>query len=301
MLIIGGTGLISTALTRQLLARGDEVTLYKRGQSAVRFAGAVRRIIGDRKEVARFESQVCEAGPFDVVIDMICYTPEDAASTLRACRGRASHLIVCSTVDVYARPTQRFPITDEEPRGGVSKYGRNKTACEELLLAAHQRGDVPVTIIRPAQTYGEGGPLIHSLGGSTTVLDRVRKGKPQIVHGDGQSLWCACHIDDVAAAFVGACGNPVAFGRCDNTTGEEWMTWDAYHRTVARALDAPPPMLMHVPTDLLCQADERAMICRVNFQYPNIFDTSAARRDLGFRYTVPFRRRTPHVRKAGGK
>ena len=288
ILIIGGTGLISTALTRQLLARGDDLALYNRGQSPMRFDGAVHRITGDRKDYARFESQVREAGPFDVVIDMVCFTPEEAESLVRACRGCAGHLIVCSTVDVYARPTRRFPIREDEPREGVSQYGKNKAACEELLLAAHQRGELPVTIIRPAQTYGEGGVIVHALGWSTTFLDRVRRGKPLIVHGDGQSLWCACHIDDVAAAFVGACGHTAAFGMCYNTTGAEWMTWDAYHYTVAQALGAPPPTLVHIPTDLLCQADERALICRANFQFSNIFDTSAAQRDLGFRYTVPF-------------
>ncbi|MCX7848399.1 MAG: NAD-dependent epimerase/dehydratase family protein [bacterium] len=288
ILIIGGTGLISTAITRALLERGDEVTIYNRGQSAIRFEGAVRRIIGDRRDAEQFEKQVREAGPFEVVIDMICYRPEEAESTLRAVRGIAGQLIVCSTVDVYARPTRRFPIKEDEPRGGVSVYGKQKAMCEKVLLEAWEREGIPVTILRPAQTYGEGGPLIHSLGWSTTFFDRLRKGKPVIVHGDGQSLWCACHVEDVAAAFVGACGNETSYGRCYNVTGEEWMTWDGYHQTVARAIGAPEPRLVHIPTEVLCAADERAIVCRENFQFNNIFDTSAARRDLGFAYTIAF-------------
>lgn len=67
-----------------------------------------------------------------------------------------------------------------------------------------ERGDFPVTVIRPAHTYGEGGSLIHTFGWSTAFLDRLRKGKRIVVHGDASSLWCSCHIDDCARAFVAA-------------------------------------------------------------------------------------------------
>jgi nucleoside-diphosphate-sugar epimerase len=109
------------------------------------------------------------------------------------------------------------------------------------------------------------------------------------VHGDGSSLWASCHRDDVARAFVNAAGNARAFGRAYHVTGEEWMTWNQYHQKVAEAMSAPPPVLVHIPTDLLDQvAPERAHICAVNFQFNNIFDNTAARTDLDFRYTIPF-------------
>ena len=289
VLIIGGTGLISTPITRQLLEAGHQVTLYNRGKSESRVPAGARQMHGDRRQFAAFEAQMRAGEKFDCVIDMVCFQPEEAESLVRAFRGRTKHLIFCSTVDVYARPTRRFPIREGEPRGGVSDYGKNKVRCEDILLAAHQRGDLPVTAIRPAQTYGEGGVLVHSFGWSTTFLDRLRRGKPVIVHGDGQSMWVACHIDDVARAFVGAVCAPQAFGKCYNTTGEEWMTWNDYHLRVAEALGAPTPTLVHIPTDLLgILAPEQAGICVSNFQFDNLFDNSAAMRDLGFRYTIPF-------------
>ena len=204
VLIIGGTGLISTAITRQLLERGDEVTHYNRGQSEERFPPGPRRITGDRKDYATFEAQLREAGPFDCVIDMICYTPEDAASLIRALPGRTGHLLFCSTVDVYAKPASHYPIHEDEPHRPLNSYGRDNSTCEAMLLEAHERGLFPVTVLRPAQTYGEGGSLVHGLGGRTVFLDRIRRGKPVVVHGDGMSLWVACHIDDVARAFLGA-------------------------------------------------------------------------------------------------
>jgi nucleoside-diphosphate-sugar epimerase len=287
VLIIGGTGLISTSITAQLLKRGDDVTLYNRGKSEARFPEGARFIHGDRKDYAAFEAQMTDAGSFDVVMDMVGFVPADAESVVRAFKGRIGHFIFCSTVCAYGGPATHYPIREDEPLAPVSGYGSNKGKCEAILLEAGIRGDFPVTIMRPSQTYGEGGTIVHSMGGRTTYLDRIRKGKPIIVHGDGSCLWAACHIDDVAGGFVGAALNSKAFGKIYNVTGEEWMTWNMYHAGVARALDAPPPTLVHIPTDLLARvAPDKFGISIDIFQWPSVFDNSAAIADLGFRYTI---------------
>ncbi len=287
VLIIGGTGLISTAICAQLLARGDEVTVFNRGQREWRIPGQVRHIRGDRTRHATFERQMAEAGTFDCVIDMICYHPQEAESDVRAFAGRTGQLVFCSTVDVYARPASRYPYCENEPRRPLSEYGRNKRLCEDVFLAAHESGDVRVTIIRPAHTYGEGGSIVHTFGWGTFYLDRMRKGLPIIVHGDGQSLWVSCHIEDVARAFVNACGNSRTFGRAYHVAGEQWLTWNQYHQGVAEALGVPLPDIIHIPTDLLGKiAPRHAAVCADNFQFDNIFDNTAAREDLGFRYTI---------------
>ena len=291
VLIIGGTGLISTAITRALAERGDEVTLYNRGVTKMPLPTGVRTIRGDRKEHATFEAQMADAGPFDCVVDMIAYLPENVQSAIRAFRGRVGQYVFCSTVDVYTKPAQHYPISEDAEREPFPSfpYALNKARCENILLEAHRRGDFPLTIIRPAQTYGEGGALVHTLGLGTYYLDRVRRGKPIIIHGDGSSLWAACHRDDVGRAFAGAVGNQRAFGRAYNVTSAEWMTWDRYHQGVAQAMDALPPKLVHIPTDLLGMvAPKGASWCVVNFSFNNIFDNSAATADLGFRYTIPW-------------
>jgi nucleoside-diphosphate-sugar epimerase len=288
ILIIGGTGLISTAITRQLLERGDEVTLYTRGQSPTRFEGQVTRITGDRTDHAAFEAQIRAAGRFDCVIDMVGYEAEDAASLVRAVCGRTDHVIFCSTVDVYAKPASTYPIRVDEPRRPITAYAEKKVLCEDILLGAHRRGDVPVSILRATYTYGEGARgVIHSLGFRTTFLDRLRRGQPIIVHGNGTSLWNPCHIDDVARGFLGAAGNARAFGHAYNVTGEEAVTWNQLTAKVAEAMGAPPPEIVHIPTDILARiAPHRAQLSVENIQYPNVHDTSSARADLGFRYTI---------------
>jgi nucleoside-diphosphate-sugar epimerase len=157
-------------------------------------------------------------------------------------------------------------------------------------MSAHERGDLRVTTIRPAYTYGEGQPLLSYWRRDDLLIDRLRKGKPIIVQGDGQSLWVCCHIEDVARAFIGALGNTVALGKAYHATGEEWMTWNQYYRAIASVIGAPPPDLVHIPTDLLAQVSPtRGKTALENFQFSNIFDNTAAHRDLGFRYSIPWK------------
>ena len=290
VLIVGGTGLISTAISRELLERGDELTLFTRGQTAARFPDGARVVHGERNDFAAFEAQMQALGPFDSVIDMICFRPPQAESALRAFAGRTSQYIFCSTVDVYAKPADRYPITESAARRGDNDYASNKILCEDLVMAAHARGDLPVTIIRPAFTYGEGGGVLDTFGWTTRVIDRLRKGKPILVHGDGSSLWVACHVDDAAHAFVTAAGNAATLGKAYHVAGEEWLTWNRYYQELAEAAGAPTPTLVHIPTDLVAKVDaKRAITTVTNFQGNNIFDNSAAKTDLDFHYTIPWR------------
>ena len=288
ILIIGGTGLISTPLTQQLLRRGHAVTHLNRGQKAPTPDG-VSHLVGDRTDRLALERAAATNGKWDAVIDMCCYEPADADSCISAFRGRAAQFVFCSTVDVYARPTRAFPITEDEPLGGVSAYGRKKVECELRFMRAHARGDFSVTIIRPVHTYHDGGAIHNSTLNNAAVLGRLLQGRPILMHGDGQSLWCAVHAEDCAAAFVGAIGNPLAAGRAYHTGGVP-MTWEQKLRIVAEVFGAPAPAFVHVPTDLLFAAwPERGRIAQENFQFDNVFDSGRAERELGYRYTIAWR------------
>jgi nucleoside-diphosphate-sugar epimerase len=292
ILIIGGTGIISTGITRLLIARGDEVVLYNRGLRPSQVEGNYTTITGDRKDFATFEKQMQAAGTFDCVIDMVCYHPKEAESALRAFKGRTGQYIFCSTVDVYTKPAAAYPITEAAEKLPSKKfmYAYNKARCEELLFAAHESGDLVVTSIRPGHTYGEGGNnLLHALGKGTYHVDRLKKEQPIIVHGNGTSFWPTCHRDDVSVAFVGAVGNEKAKGCGYHVAGEEWMTWEGYHQGLAKAIDAKAPEFVYIPTDALVRmAPQEAMLTEVNFSYNNLFDNTAAREDLGFRVTIPW-------------
>jgi nucleoside-diphosphate-sugar epimerase len=288
ILIIGGTGLMSTGITRFLMERGDEVTHYNRGITPSQISVSPKRITGDRRDYKVFEKQMAGAGNFDVVIDMICYEPQDAESAQRAFRGKVGQYILCSTVEVYTKFAKRYPVGEDEERRPAESYlyAVNKVKCEDILLGAYRSGDFPLTIIRPAMTYGEGKSFLNPFF-AKGYIDRIRKGKPLIVHGDGNSVGVVCHRDDVARAFVAAVGNSKTFGKAYNVTGDEWISWNRFHRGIAEAMNAPSPRLVYIPTDLLGKiAPKRAFWCVENFQFNNIYDNSAAKNELGFCYTI---------------
>src|SRR2546425_9777262 len=112
ILIIGGTGLISTGIVKHLLARRADVTMVNRGKRENTLPDSVKQIVGDRNESAAFEKSFADQR-FDVVIDMICYTPDQAESAVRAFGGRCAQFIFCSTVCTYSFDVPPSVVVDE--------------------------------------------------------------------------------------------------------------------------------------------------------------------------------------------
>jgi nucleoside-diphosphate-sugar epimerase len=287
VLIIGGTGLISTPVTRILLEQNHTVTHFNRGHKQEDFPD-VKTMVGDRTDYAVFKTLLSDR-TFDCVIDMVCYKPDDAKSALDTFQNNVGQYIFCSTVDVYTKPAPCYPITENAPRQPSKEftYAYDKAQCEEIFSSAYEQSNFPVTVIRPAYTYREGVGILHTFGWSTDYLERIRTGKPIITHGDGNSFWVACHADDVARTFVNAVGKTHTLGKSYHVAGEEWLTWHHYHETVAEALGCDLPEIIHIPTDVLYKlAPEQSFWAKVNFQFNNLFDNTVAKQDLDFRYTV---------------
>jgi len=289
VLVVGGTGLISTGITAQLVERGHDVTLFNRGESERTDAvpDDLRHVEGDRYDYDAFEARMAGES-FDCVVDVLCFDEEDAASAVRAFGGRVEQFVVCSTVDVYRRPAPEMPVVEAAERAPVTDYAAGKIAVEDRLLAAD--GDAfATTVLRPWHTYGEAatGNVSGTLD-DAPYLDRLRRGLPLVVHGDGTSMWGSCHRDDVARAFANAVGNEAAYGEAYHVTGEA-TTWNQYHERAAAALGAPDPELVHVPTELLVEAlPGRTGGLAAHYRYSTVFDDAKARRDLDFETTVDF-------------
>ena len=281
ILFIGGTGLISTAIARQLLGSGHQVTLFNRGKSENRLPPGAEVIVGDRKDYAAFELTFADKS-YDIVVDMVAFHPDDTASAIRAFTGRCGQFIHCSTVCVYSGPVSQIPTTETEPYHSVGGYGQNKIACEKLLLEAHADNQFPMTIMRPSHSYGEGGSVIRSFGQADTFIDRLRKHKPIVVQGDGNSAWGACHVDDVARGFIGVMANPKCIGEAYNIAGDEYMTWNQYHEQVAEVVGGTFTPV-HIPTDTLREAAPNWTGGTYEiFQWPSIFDNAKIKRDTNY-------------------
>jgi nucleoside-diphosphate-sugar epimerase len=301
VLIIGGTGLISTAIADQLVARGDDVTLFNRGETESRVRGRVRTIRGDRCDYAAFEDAM-RTTTFDAVIDMVAYAQGDAESLLRAFSGRARHVVVCSTVCVYGGPMTRAVACDDEPHRPVTEYGRDKSKIESILLSRSGENGLFATALRPSFTTGEG-TIMSGILFDDTLLDRLRRGLPVIVHDDGTVPWAIAHVSDVARGFVGALLNERAYGRAYHLTSDEHTTWNGVFAAMNEAAQGSAP-LVHIPTDwLAAAAPRRSVAVNYIYRYPSVFDNTRAARDLGFRTTVPlvetFRRQIAWMESTG--
>jgi nucleoside-diphosphate-sugar epimerase len=289
VLIIGGTGLISTGIIKHLHARGGDVTMFNRGQREDTLQGDVKRIKGDRDDFAAFERRFADER-FDVVIDMICYRPQQAESDLRAFAGRCRHLIFCSTVCTYGGKIPPGVVVDESfPQEPVSEYGRNKLACERIFLDAHAAGKLNATVIRPSCTYGPGGRLIDNLESNSTTWDRVERGLPVLCSGDGLGLWVATHRDDVGKLFAYGSLNPKTFGQCYNATRDRNFTWRDFYREAALALGAPARVLF-MPADWIVEHDrKRFNLLHEITRYHGAYSSAKAKRDVPeFRCEIEF-------------
>jgi nucleoside-diphosphate-sugar epimerase len=285
VLCLGGTGVISTAVCKRLIASGHEVTAFNRGRTPSRVGPGLAQIHGDRSDRAAFEAAF-SGSRFDAVIDMLCFDAGDAESALRAFSGRVGRYLHCSSIAVYGGELAETPAVEDQPLRPVSDYGRGKLAAEEVFFRAFADKGFPVTVLRPAWLYGDGGTILHSLGWTTTFIDRLRKGRAVVVHGDGESLWSACHVDDAAPAFAAALEHPAAPGRAYTIAADRALTFNRYVRGVAQALGRDAE-LVHIPTDVLRRlAPRRAELCADVFRFNCLFDNRRSKSELGFAQSI---------------
>jgi len=244
-LFIGGTGIISAAAVHRATALGHNVTVLNRGRSSsrtlpeqtevltadVRDPESVRSVLGDRE--------------FDSVVDFVAFVPEHVQTDLDLFTGRTGQYVFISSASAYQKPPAKVPVTEETPLvNPFWQYSRDKIACEELIRASQ---GLNWTIIRPSHTYDR---TALPITGGWTVVDRMRRGLPVFVHGDGTSLWTLTHTDDHAVAVVGLLANPAAYGQAFHTTNEDPLAWNDIYLTLGRAAGVEPE-LVHVASETI--------------------------------------------------
>jgi nucleoside-diphosphate-sugar epimerase len=250
VLYIGGTGNISTACVELNLARGHAVTLLNRGLRGIAFDGPVEEIRGDRNDPALLR-QVAERGRYDVVLNFLGFNVAQIELDIAAFAGRVGQYVFISSASAYQKPPDHYLVSESTPlRNPFWEYSRHKIACEERLLRAHREQGFPVTIVRPSFTYGPTW-IPAALGGhGYTLVDRIRRGRPIVSHGDGASLWVLTHSTDFARGLVGLLGQQPALGEAFHITSDEVLTWDQIYRTLGRAAGREPE-IVHVPSDFI--------------------------------------------------
>lgn len=287
-LVIGGSGIISSACVADALAAGVDVTVLNRGRSALRPPpDGVHVLHADVHDAVQLHS-VLGSQEFDVVAEFVAFTPDQVAADIEFFTGRTGQYIFISSASAYQKPIARIPITESTPlRNPYWQYSRDKIACEDLLTSAFRDEGFPATIVRPSHTYDRTGV---PLTGGWTVVDRMRRGLPVVVHGDGTSLWTLTHHSDFARAFTGLLGNPEAVGESVHITHDDALTWNQVYTAMATAAGVREPRFTYVASEAIGAVAPHWKDGLVGDKaHSLVFDNSKIKRLVpGFTATIPF-------------
>ncbi|TVY07737.1 NAD-dependent epimerase/dehydratase family protein [Paenibacillus cremeus] len=282
ILILGGTGVISSQISQQLMEAGHQVTIFNRGSKKLPQAERYEWLIGSRSDTAAFQALMAERS-FDTVIDMISFTAQDARMTVDTFRGRTGQFIFCSTGAAYKRPFRTTPVQEDAEvlfDDPAFPYAYEKALMEQYLQQVIQAEGLAITIIRPSLTYGVGGANLGILRQNYNIVHRIRNGLPLLMFGDGKLPWSFTFAPDLAKAFVGAVGNERTFGQAYHVTSEENRVWDDLYLEFGRVLGVEPK-IVHIPTELLMKADA-SLFAHLHYEksYAGLFDNSKIKRDV---------------------
>jgi nucleoside-diphosphate-sugar epimerase len=246
-LFIGGTGTISSAISRLAPQMGWDIYHLNRGNRKSEFENITQINCDIRdeetasiKEKAGKALENCKEKYFDVVADFFAFVPDHVQKDFDIFNGLCRQYIFISSASAYQKPLSSYLITESTPLANpLWRYSRDKISCENFLMDKYRECGFPVTIVRPSHTYDERSvPLgVHGSKGSWQVLKRMLNGKPVIIHGDGTSLWTMTHNSDFARAFVRLMGNIHAIGEAVHITSDESVTWNQIYQVIADSLN----------------------------------------------------------------
>jgi len=272
VLVVGGTEFISLHLVRALLRDRHDVVVLNRGRQPGRVPAGVKTIVADRKDHAAL-GRALAGERFDGLVD-ITYAPttgDDVRALLAALGGRAGHAIFVSTGRVHDHALP-IPYHEDAPRSLFwGEYAKNKIEGEDAYLGS----GLPASVVRPTHVFG---PL-NTRNNETFFFDRLVRGRPVLVPGDGGWLRQFGHVEDLADAMAAMLGDRRAFGRAYNVSGEESITQVGFVELIAEIVKRPVSFV-HVPKAPFGQ--------NLVYDCHAVYTTTRIRRELGLRprYTL---------------
>ncbi len=254
VLFIGGTGLISTAVTKLAIEKGIDLTLLNRGQRSSAFSNQVKQLVCDIYDENAVKEMMKDLH-FDAIVDWIAFTVEHVERDYRLFKGHTDQYVFISTASAYQKPIPKLPITEHEvaldnPFWG---YSKNKEKCERYLLGLNDQA-FPVTIIRPSHTYNLQSVVsqLNSWPHPFTLLNRLKQHKPIIMPDQGKALWTLTFNEDFAHAFLDILGNKKAYNDFYHLTSEKSYTWMELFHMLKKATNSHSP-LVYIPIEKIAE------------------------------------------------
>ncbi|MBO3798325.1 MAG: NAD-dependent epimerase/dehydratase family protein [Thermoproteota archaeon] len=295
VLVIGGTGHIGSYLVPRLVLRGYEVQVLARNPRP-RYGGAdtealwsrVEWIVADRimEEKNGLWGKRMAAVDADVVIDLICYTPEQNRMIVESLEGRVSHFIHCGTIWAYG-PSTRVPYREDYPRKPVTEYGILKARIEADLLEKYIRNGFPATVVHPGHISGRKWLPIDPQGtrNGVDVYRRLAHGDVVCLPDTGLATLHHVHADDVAQIFELAILNrKTALGESFSAAAPYALTL-AYCCEFVASLFGSKPNLRFVPLQKMVEvlSEDAFAIMRDHVIHSPCVSIEKAQRLLGYR------------------
>ena len=220
MLVTGGAGFIGSHLAEALLAQGAEVhvidnlstgnrdylpknaALHTLDIQSEEAAGLIKRLKPDIvfHEAAQVDVQRSVKDPaYDAIINII-----GAANTLQACcEAGVKKVVYASSCAVYGELTTAL-IHEQDPARPISFYGISKRTPELYLRVFHKLYGLNYTILRYANVFGPRQTPKGEGGVISIYMDRIKKGTPLVVFGDGEQTRDFVYVKDVVRANLAA-------------------------------------------------------------------------------------------------
>ncbi len=245
ILIIGGTGFISSRLIEKLLEKGHSLILLNRGKTKSNLIEneKLNFVFGDRNNTILLDELTAKT-KFDVVYDMIAYSENDSLTAINGFKNKIGRFIHCSTISVYMLAENvKLPVTEDQINLPLMKefkrspfgwdYGINKIKCENVLWKNHDDKNFPVSMLRPTYVSGPNDPAKRDY----FWIERIIDGNPLLVPGEGNFKFQQVYIEDVAEAFCKIIEIERSIGEAYNVAGEEVFTLNQYLETLMNLLN----------------------------------------------------------------
>ena len=241
ILIVGGTGVLSSAVTAEALHQSIKVTMVNRGNRTI--PQGVEHIKADKNDL-NYISQKLINRKFDAIIDFLCYTDEQTEKSVHFYTQYTKQYIYISSCAVYDTEFLHGQLADEESKKELAiwKYSIDKWASEQKLMQLFKGKQAHYTVIRPCVTYGDTRipyGISPRYGYHWTLCARILSGKPIIRWNGGINRCNITRVEDFAVGVIGLIGNPKAYNEAFNICGDETPSFNEVLEGISKALEHP--------------------------------------------------------------
>lgn len=245
ILIIGGTGVLSSAVTREAVKRGIGVTMINRGRRKHLIPDGVELLIADKDDKRRIQSLLGNR-TFDAVMDYLCYSDKETENSFTFYSQYTKQYFFISSCAVYNTLLGGICKEDAPKVLPIWKYSVNKWKSEQFLMSLAANVDVNYTIVRPCITYGDTRipyGIAPKYGYHWTLVARMLNGKPLIRWNGGNNRANMLRVEDFAVGVVGLIGNTNAYNEAFNICGDEAPSFNDILNELANVTKIQPKIV----------------------------------------------------------